>query len=292
MKLVTFMHKGITRIGVLVEKEEQQYVLDLNKAHSQLPTDMIAFLEAGKKALSTVKDFVKSAPKNAIIPKAEITLLAPVPRPGKIILLGHNYFDHSAKAKGEVPEYPTIFSKYANTVIGTGQSIVLPRVSEQVDNEAELGCIIGKRARNVKQEHAFDYVVGYTIFNDVSARDYGQRCSQWMLGKTFDTFGPMGPALVTKDEIPEPDKLELILTVNDQKIQHGSTRNFIFPIPFLISYLSEVMTLEPGDIISTGTPSRLGEFRDNPIYMKPGDEVRIKIDKIGELCNTFVAETR
>jgi len=205
--------------------------------------------------------------------------------------MGHNYHDHSAKAEGELPEYPTFFSKYTNTVIGPGQPIVLPRISDRVDNEAELGCIIGKRARHITEEQALDYIVGYTIFNDVSARDYVKRSSQWMMGKTFDTFGPMGPALVTTDEIPEPDNLELILTVNDQEVQHASTRNFIFSIPFLISYLSEVMTLDPGDLLSTGTPSRLGSFRDNPIYMKPGDEVRIQFEKIGELYNPFVAET-
>ena len=289
MKLVTFLYRETVRIGALVEKESLKYVLDLYRAQPQLPTDMITFLEAGNTALSAAQDLIKSISADDIIPEAEVTLLAPVPRPGKIICLGHNYYDHSAKAEGEKPEYPTIFSKYSNTVIGPGQPIVLPYISEQVDNEAELACIIGKRAHRVSEKQALDYVAGYTIFNDVSARDYGKRCSQWMMGKTFDSFGPMGPVLVTVDEIPDPDNLELILTVNGQEVQHGSTSNFIFSIPFLIAYISEVMTLEPGDLISTGTPSRLGDFRDNPVYMKPGDEVKIRIDKIGELCNTFVA---
>jgi acylpyruvate hydrolase len=291
MKLVTFAQQGISRIGALVEKEGLRYVLDLHQAQPQLPADMIAFLEAGEAALSAARQAIESAPADAMVHEAEVTLLAPVPRPGKIICMGHNYHDHSAKVDGELPEYPTFFSKYTNTVIGPGQPIVLPRVSDQVDNEAELGCIIGKRARHITEEQALDYIVGYTIFNDVSARDYVKRSSQWMMGKTFDTFGPMGPALVTTDEIPEPDNLEFILTVNDQEVQHASTRNFIFSIPFLISYLSEVMTLDAGDLLSTGTPSRLGNFRDNPIYMKPGDKVRIQFERIGELCNPFVAET-
>jgi acylpyruvate hydrolase len=289
MKLVTFVYKDTIGIGALVEKEGVKYVLDLHKACPQLPADMISFLETGEPALSAVQDAVKQMSPNALIPEKEIKLLAPVPGPGKIICLGHNYYDHSAKASGEKPEYPTFFSKYSNTVIGTEQNIILPRVSKQVDNEAELGCIIGSRARCVKESRAMDYVAGYTIFNDVSARDFVKRSSQWMMGKTFDTFGPMGPALVTKDEIPDPGNLELILSVNDQEIQHGNTSNFIFSIPFLVSYLSEVMTLEPGDLISTGTPSRIGNFRDNPVYMNPGDEVRIRINKIGELHNTFTA---
>jgi len=231
-----------------------------------------------------------SAPSGAWIPLAELDLLAPVPRPGKIICMGHNYHDHSGLAVGELPEYPTFFSKYANTVIGPNRPVVLPRISKLVDNEAELACIIGRRARHVSEAEALDHIAGYTIFNDVSGRDFQKRTSQWMMGKTFDTFGPMGPALVTADEIQDPGNLELSLTVNGQEIQHSNTRHFIFSIPFLIAYLSEVMTLEPGDLLSTGTPARLGDFREHPIYMQPGDEVCIEIEKIGELRNTFVSE--
>lgn len=290
MRLVTFVHQSRTRIGVLSAREGQQGVLDLQRAQPQLPTDMMAFLEGGATALEAARSAVASAPAEAWLPEAGVTLLAPVPRPGKILCMGHNYHDHSGLAVGELPEYPTFFSKYANTVIGPGQPIVLPRVSEQVDNEAELACVIGRRARHIPEGQALDCVAGYTIFNDVSARDFGKRSSQWMMGKTFDTFGPMGPVLVTTDEIPDPGNLELSLTVNGQEIQNSNTRHFIFSIPFLIAYLSEVMTLEPGDLLSTGTPARLEAFRDNPIYMKPGDEVRVQIEKIGELRNTFVAE--
>lgn len=290
MKLVTFVHQGDTRIGVLLNSKGQQVVIDLHRAQPQLPTDMIGFLEAGEEALDAARTAIASAPADTWVPEAELTLLAPVPRPGKIICMGHNYHDHSGLDAGELPEYPTFFSKYANTVIGPGQPIILPRISQRVDNEAELACIIGRRTRHVSEVKALDAVAGYTIFNDVSARDYQKRSSQWMMGKTFDTFGPMGPALVTTDEIPDPGDLELLLAVNGQEIQHSSTRHFIFSIPFLIAYLSQVMTLEPGDLLSTGTPARLGNFRDNPIYMKPGDEVRIRIEGIGELRNFFVVE--
>jgi acylpyruvate hydrolase len=292
MKLVTFEYQDSISIGALIQIEDAGLILDLHKADPRLPADMIEFLKAGEAALSIAGDLIKSPPADAVIPETGVTLLAPIPRPGKIICLGHNYHDHSAKAEGELPEYPTFFSKYSTSVTGPGQSIILPRNSREVDNEAELACIIGKHALHVTEEKAEDYIAGYTIFNDVSARDYVKRSSQWMLGKTFDTFGPMGPTLVTADEIPEPGSLELILTVNDQKIQHGNTGNFIFSIPFLIASLSEVMTLEPGDLISTGTPGRLGDFRDNPVFMKPGDEVRIRIEKIGVLSNTYTADSR
>ncbi len=296
MKLVTFAHRGAAHIGALLSLNGRPYVFDLHRAQP-LPTDMIALLEAGDGALRAAQHLVGAiyesplqAAVEACIPEADVTLLAPVPRPGKIICLGHNYRDHSGRPGQERPEYPTFFSKYANTVIGHRQPVVIPRLSSQVDNEAELACVIGKHTRHVAEDQALGCVAGYTIFNDISARDYQKRSSQWMMGKTFDTFGPMGPALVTADEIPDPGNLELILTVNGQEVQHSNTRNFIFSIPFLIAYLSEVMTLEPGDLISTGTPGRVGAFRDHPAFMKPGDEARIWIETLGELVNPFVAE--
>ena len=210
-------------------------------------------------------------------------------QPGKIVCLGHNYFDHMGIGKTEPPEYPTFFCKTANTVIGPGQAIVIPRVTSQVEYEAELAVVIGKRARHVAQAHALEFVAGYTIFNDVSARDYQKRTSQWMIGKSFDTFGPMGPALVTADEIRDPHCLELSLTLNGLEMQRTNTGNMIFSIPFVIAYLSAVMTLEPGDVISTGTPAKTELARSLPPFMKPGDTVRIAVEKIGELVNIVVA---
>ena len=167
---------------------------------------------------------------------------------------------------------------------------MLPKVSVQVDYEAELAVIIGQRARHVAIDRALAFVAGYSIFNDVSARDYQQRTSQWMIGKSFDTFGPFGPALVTTDEIPNPHELELTLTLNDLERQRTNTRHMIFSIPMLIAYLSDAMTLEPGDVISTGTPAKTELARTLPPFMKPGDTVRIAVEKIGELVNPVVAE--
>lgn len=287
MKLVTFSDGSGTRIGAQIDRAGQPYILDLSIAQPALPTSMIAFLEAGAPAMQAAQQALESAPATALRPAAEVTLLAPLPRPTKIICIGHNYTDH--RASGDLPEYPTFFSKYHTCVIGPEQAIVLPALSQQVDNEAELAVIIGRAGRHIPEEHAMEYVAGYTIFNDVSARDYVKRSSQWMLSKTFDTFGPMGPALVTRDEVADPANLEIVLKVNDQEVQHDSTRKWIFALPFVIAYLSEVMTLEPGDLISTGTPSRVGDFGRNPAYLKPGDRVSIRIDPIGELRNIAAA---
>jgi len=251
---------------------------------------MVELLKADETTWALVKSTVAAADERCLLPESQVTLHAPIPRPGKIICLGHNYRDHSGMAGKTLPEYPTFFAKYANAVIGPGQPIVIPRVSTQIDFEAELGVIIGKQARHVPEDHAYEHVAGYTIFNDVTARDYSRRTSQWMIGKTFDTFGPMGPALVTADEISDVTDLELSLTLNDQEMQHANTGDMIFSIPYLVAYLSQVMTLEPGDLISTGTPSGTGASRKPPIFMKPGDVVRIRIEKIGELVNPVVAE--
>jgi acylpyruvate hydrolase len=251
---------------------------------------MLGLLNGGEAMLAQVKQAIASARDSYLLPATEVTLLAPIPRPGKIICLGHNYYDHMGQNRTAPAEYPTIFDKTANTVIGPRQPIVIPPVTEQVDYEAELAVVIGKPARHVAQERALDYVAGYTIFNDVSARDYQKRTSQWMLGKSFDTFGPMGPALVTADEIPDPHALKLALTLNGLEMQRANTRNMIFSIPYLIAYLSEVITLEPGDLISTGTPGKTELAKSVPPFIKPGDEVRVAIEKLGELVNPVTSE--
>ena len=256
MHLITFSHHNRGRLGAMVTLDGRGYVLDLGLARPDLPSEMNEFLQLGETALTSARQALASPDRSWLVPRADVTLLAPVPRPGKIICLGHNYSDHMGIGKTEPPEYPTFFCKTVNTVIGPGQAIVIPRVTSQVDYEAELAVVIGKRARHVAQEHALDFVAGYTIFNDVSARDYQKRTSQWMIGKSFDTFGPMGPALVTADEIPDPHRLELSLTLNGLEMQRTNTANMIFSIPFVIAYLSAVMTLEPGDVISTGTPAK------------------------------------
>jgi len=287
MKLVTMLHHNKTRLGVLLTRGAHAYVLDLSDAQPDLPAEMIAFLQAGDTALAAVQRALDEVDERALIPLTEVTLLAPVPRPGKIICIGHNYYGHTGAT---VPAFPDIFAKFNNVVIAPGQPIVIPRASAKVDYEGELAVVIGKRARYVEQARAFDVIAGYTIFNDVTARDFQSRASQWTLGKSFDTFGPMGPALVTKDEIPDPGVLDLSLTLNGQEMQHANTRQLIFSIPFLIEYITQAITLEPGDVISTGTPSGTGASRQPPVFMKPGDEVRVHIEKIGELVNSVVSE--
>jgi 2-keto-4-pentenoate hydratase/2-oxohepta-3-ene-1,7-dioic acid hydratase in catechol pathway len=292
MKLVTMVHRGATRIGVLMARGAQNYILDLNRAQPDLPTDMLQFLQAGESAFAVAQRAVAAADERFLIPQSAVTLLAPVPRPGKIICIGYNYRDHTTAsgANAPVPEYPNFFAKYSNVVIGPDQPIIYPRVKVNLDYEGELAIIIGKRAKYVDEVRALDFVAGYTIFNDVTARDYQDRTSQWTLGKSFDTFGPMGPALVTRDEIPDPSHLDVRLTVNGQERQHSNTCHMIFSIPFIIAYLSQAITLEPGDVISTGTPSGIGSMCQPPVFMQPGDEVRVQIEKIGELVNTVAIE--
>lgn len=288
MRLVTFAEGGHTRIGALVMWGGRSRVLDFSRAMPGLPTTMLEFLAAGEAAWMLAKRAVTSPDERHLLAEAAVTLLAPLPRPGKIIGVGHNYQDHSG---GELPQYPTFFAKYANVVIGPGQPIVIPRVSSQVDYEGELAVVIGKRARYVSEAQALAVVAGYTLFNDVTARDYQRRSNQWTLGKSFDTFGPMGPALVTSDEIPDPGNLELSLTLNGREMQHSNTRHLIFSIPFLVSYLSEVMTLEPGDLISTGTPSGTGASQKPPVFLQPGDELCLRVERVGELRTPVVAES-
>ncbi len=287
MQLVTFSHHGLVRLGA---KLPQGGILDLNRAQPDLPASMSEFLNSGQTGLTLAKNALAAANQDCILPEADVTWLAPLPRPGKIIGLGNNYYGHMGIGRETPPEYPILFAKLANTVIGPGQAIVIPPVTNQVDYEAELAVVIGKQARNVAQEHALEFVAGYTIYNDVSARDYQKRSSQWMIGKSFDTFGPMGPALVTADEIPDPHDLDIALTLNGLEMQRSNTRLMIFSIPYLVAYLSQVMTLEAGDVIATGTPAKTELARSVPPFIKPGDEIRISITKIGELVNPVVAE--
>ncbi len=292
MRLVSFQYRNRVRYGALLERSGSPVLLDLNAARqSSLPADLLLFLGAGASALEQAYEALASADEAQFLPAADATLLAPLPRPGKILCLGHNYRGHLGLGRSEPPEYPTIFGKTANTVTGPGRPIVIPRASDQVDFEAELGAVIGCGGRDIPEAGAMDHVAGYTICNDVSARDVQKRTTQWMLGKSFDTFLPMGPALVTPDEIPDVYDLELSLTLNGIERQRINTREMIFPIAYLVAYLSAVMTLEPGDLILTGTPARLPASPDTPAFMRPGDVVEIKIDGLGTLRNPVVAGT-
>lgn len=284
MRLVTFRHDDRERIGVQLES----HILDLSRVSAGIPTDMKAFLSLGAIALAQTHEALASVREAWLLAESDVTLLAPIPCPNKIICIGHNYQGHIGIGKTEVPEFPNLFSKTVNTITGHNHPIIIPPATQQADFEAELMAIIGKRAHRVTEEEAKTCIAGYTIFNDVSARDYQKRTNQWMLGKSFDTFGPMGQALVTPDESPDPYALDLELTVNGVPQQRVNTKDMIFSVPYLISYISQVMTLEVGDVIATGTPSKLPEVADaeRKRFLQKGDVVEITIEKLGTLRNT------
>ena len=222
-----------------------------------------------------------------VISFSESDLLAPIPRPGKILCLGLNYRDHAAESGAAVPKEPVIFSKASSSVIGPTQPIRLPRVSDQVDYEVELAFVIGQRAKDVSAANAMAHVAGYTVLNDVTARDY-QRVrggGQWTLAKSFDTFCPLGPWLVTPDEVGDPHNLRLECIVSGETMQSSNTSEMIFTIPQIIEYLSAALTLEPGDVIGTGTPAGVGFARKPPRFLRPGDVVECKVERVGTLVN-------
>jgi len=252
--------------------------------------DLISVIHRGREAIDAVNRWIENHPFSEGSEADQTALAAPILRPPKIICVGLNYRDHAAEAGLSIPEVPTIFAKFPTAVLGPGQPIVLPKASRRPDYEAELCVVIGKGGRYIPAERWREHVFGYTIFNDVSARDFQTATSQWMIGKTFDTFAPFGPAIVTADEIADPHNLRISLELNGQLMQDSNTSNLIFKIPQLIEHLSSVFTLETGDLIATGTPAGVGFARKPPVYLRPGDEVRVRIEGLGELVNPVVAE--
>jgi 2-keto-4-pentenoate hydratase/2-oxohepta-3-ene-1,7-dioic acid hydratase in catechol pathway len=253
--------------------------------------DALSFIAAGPKRWEGVNLQLDETGPNLLASLSSVSLEAPLQRPPKILCIGLNYRDHAAESKMEPPKFPTVFTKYPHTLIGNGQTIVLPRASQQPDYEAELAVVIGQAGRNIPEAEWEDHVFGYTIFHDVSARDVQLATSQWTLGKNFPTFGPMGPWIVSKDEIPDPHQLDISLSINGETLQSSNTRELIFKVPRLISYISSMMPLVPGDIISTGTPAGVGMARSPQRWLRPGDEVVIEIAGIGSLKNPVAAES-
>lgn len=305
MKLVSYTVNGITRIGCIAGEQ----VIDLNYAYrSQLeaagslraaqiaeayvPANMVEFLQGGEESMSLAREAAAYAVQHtdslkypAVFNAQDVKIEAPVLNPGKMICVGHNYREHILEMKRELPEFPVVFAKYANTIIGPQDDIPFYPISEQLDYEAEFTFVIGKRARNVSQADALNYVAGYTIANDVTYRDIQRRTIQWMQGKAVDGSAPMGPWLITSDELKDPSGLEVVLTVNGEERQRSNTANLVFTVPRLVEFLSGLMTLEPGDVILTGTPGGVGVARDPQVFLKDGDVVRIEIDGIGALEN-------
>ena len=263
-----------------------------------LPTGLREVLE--QKLLTGLKSLVaafrrsyRADPKRCrryLTPVGSVSFLPPIPDPEKIILVGRNYREHCEEGSADVPKAPVIFSKFPTSLIGVGDRIVLPRASSAVDFEAELAVVIGRGGRHIPRQTALRHVAGYMPLNDVSARDMQFSDGQWIRGKSCDTFCPCGPALVTADEIKNPQRLGVKLVLNGTVMQDARTSEMIFGVAFLISYLSKVITLRPGDILATGTPSGVGYFRDPPVLLKPGDEVQVRIEKVGVLTNPVVAE--
>jgi 2-keto-4-pentenoate hydratase/2-oxohepta-3-ene-1,7-dioic acid hydratase in catechol pathway len=281
MRFVTFESGGKGRPGLLTADDS---VVDLTAAG--FPT-LLDVIEAGSDGLAKAQMFVASADK---LPLSSVKLLAPIPKPRKLICIGLNYRAHALETGSAIPDVPTVFNKFATAVIGPGADIVLPKVSKSPDYEAEFAFVIGKGGRHIAAEDWQKHMWGYTMINDVSARDYQRATTQWLMGKTFDTFAPMGPWIVTADEIADPHNLNISLEIDGETLQDSNTKDLIFKIPDLIAFLSSVFTLEPGDIVSTGTPSGVGAARKPPRFLRPGEEVTVKVEGIGELMNPVVAE--
>lgn len=290
MRFVNFEFAGQPRPGVISGKDS---VVDLSAAGFQ---SILHLIQSGPESHAKIRRLFDAPPAASTHPLNAVKLLAPIPRPPKIICVGLNYLDHAKETGAEIPKVPTIFNKFPTAVIGPGDNIVLPRVSKAPDYEAEFAFVIGRGGRHIAAESWADHIFGYTIMNDVTARDYQRATTQWLMGKTFDTFAPTGPSIVTSDEIGDPHDLNIQLEIEapdsePEVLQDSNTRELIFKIPELIAFLSSVFTLEPGDIVSTGTPAGVGFARKPPRYLHAGEQVIVKVENIGELRNPIVAET-
>lgn len=283
MKLVTFSHDNQTRVGAVLGDE----VID-SLGNSNIPATMLEFLSLGTSALAAMAAQIDSG-KNRL-PLNTVKLLAPIPKPGKYLGIGLNYPEHINETDFEKPEYPLFFNKQTSCVIADSEAIHIPKVSDKVDYEGELAFVIGKRCRHVPVEKAAQVIAGFTIANDVSVRDWQVRSPTWTLGKSFDTHGPLGPWLVTADEIKNPHSLSLKTWVDDELRQNANTEQMIFNCYEMVAYLSTVMTLEPGDVIATGTPSGVGVKMKPRGYLKAGQTVKIEIEGIGTLTNPVIVE--
>ena len=287
MRLVTYRETGSTdaapRAGALVGEQ----VVDLSAADPRLPTSVLELIQGGPAMLEQAK---AAAAGGTGRPLGEVRLLAPIARPPKIVCIGVNYADHAAEAGRALPRWPSTFLKAASCIVGPGDPIVKPPTTEQLDYEIELAVVIGKQAKSVPREDAMGYVAGYTIMNDVSARDLQLgKDGGIILGKNFDSSAPFGPCLTLVDEIPDPSNLRLRTWVNGELRQDGNTHTLIFDVGAIIAFLTQQMTLEPGDIIATGTPAGVGLGMKPQVWLQPGDTIRMEIEGIGVLENTVTA---
>jgi len=275
---------GVPTPGVLVPGADGEEVVSLSSLGFRSVRNII---QSGEQALEDIRAKVVNAPR---LPLSHVTLHAPIPRPSRIFAIGLNYQKHADESKMAVQKVPTVFMKLASSVVGPDAPIVLPKISTQPDYEAEFGVVIGKPGYQIAAEDWKQHVFGYTIVNDVSARDIQLATSQWTLGKSFPSFCPLGPSIVTADEVPDPHALDISLTIDGETLQSSNTSDLIFKIPALIAHLSSLTPLEAGDVISTGTPEGVGLGRTPKRWLKPGEEVVITISGLGQLRNRTVAE--
>jgi 2-keto-4-pentenoate hydratase/2-oxohepta-3-ene-1,7-dioic acid hydratase in catechol pathway len=313
MRLATFRYGGQVRLGVV----DGEHVVDLNRAYARLlaargeeraaalaaaytPPDIVGFLAAGDQGLAAANEALASVAgggdggslerEGMRLPLSAVALLPVIPHPGKFLCVGRNYKEHAEETGSAAPTTPVLFARYATSLVAAGQPVIRPKVSDQLDWEGELAVIIGRRCRHVAPERALEMVAGYSLFNDVSVRDYQYRGQQFTAGKNFEGSGPFGPYLVTKDEVPDPHMLDLETTVNGERMQQSNTSKMIFDIPTLIAHITEWTILEPGDVIATGTPSGVGFARKPPRFLKAGDTVSVTITNVGTLMNPVIDE--
>ena len=283
MRIATFEQDGVCRVGIV----HDDGIVDLSRVAPNLPSTTLGLLEAGPAAL---RDAAAAADGAERLPLEKVTLQAPIARPPKFFGVGLNYADHVAESGLERPKHPTIFNKQSTCVTGPGSPIQRPRVSTALDYEGELGFVIGRRCRHVARDDAREVIAGYVVVNDVSVRDWQLRVPTWTMGKSFDTHGPMGPWLVTPDELPDPHALRLRTWVNGELRQESNTKQLIFDCFTLVEHLSTAFTLEPGDVVATGTPGGVGMAMKPPRLLVPGDVVKIEIEGIGALENPVIDE--
>ncbi|MFB9277495.1 fumarylacetoacetate hydrolase family protein [Cohnella cellulosilytica] len=292
MKLLTFIRQGAPALGVKTERG----ILDVATAAAgrEAPASVMEVIAQGASAIAALADLAAATPadSSAWLREDDLAFGPCVTEPKKIICVGLNYRKHAEETKAAIPEYPILFNKFDNTIAAHGQDIAIPRTTDKLDYEAELVIVIGKKTKYVSREQALDHVFGYCCANDLSARDLQLRTPQWMLGKIGDDFSPIGPYLVTADEVGNPNDLAVKTYVNGERRQNSNTSDMIFACDEIVSYISQHLTLLPGDIILTGTPEGvvLGYPKEKRVYLKPGDVVTIEIEKLGSLTNRFVTE--
>lgn len=277
MRLVSFGPPGREQPGVLVGNS----VVDLCACDTSIPASVREIL--GNNCIDHVADIARSAPDAQRLPLREVRIGPPVTNPSKIICLGRNYRDHAAEQNQSPPDFPLLFSKGPNVLCGTGDTVAWPRSVQQLDFEVELAFVVGRRGLHIPLESAWNHVAGYTVFLDLSARDLQYREKQWFRGKSFDGAGPCGPTLVLRDEVPNPHSLSISLELDGEIMQSSCTGEMTFTIDYLVHHISQTMTLEPGDIVATGTPPGVGAFRDPPRFLHPGNRLRASIESVGTL---------